>query len=291
MLEGLAFRFISLDDWAVNATLAGLGLAGFLTAFLLFRRAEGRLARVPYLLVNAALLLVAAALSLSWLYGLEVMRAGLLWLMVAATLVTTLAGGLLYGRAALARARDATDGAGYAFLALLPLANAILLVWPSRAEEERPRPKLPALTQGVTGFAAACLLLLSAAGLQLFIEWEDQRLKAERSPAESLSVLVRSQGLEPALALVAERSQTPRRVDELTTLTSVEADRNLLRRTFVVDRAGGSMNPGFRRALEAAVCRHPPFLVLLQEGALIEEVYLARDGERIGRHVVSSDLC
>jgi len=196
----------------------------------------------------------------------------------------------------MARSRDAYGHGRMAALAFIPLANLWLLLTPSKNTMSANRtPTIPLLTGGL-GVFSGFVVLMAAVAVTVFIEQEMNRIveRAQTEPASpraSIEFLIRSQGLEETLRLMAMDAQTPTSVDEVTTLTQIEADGAQLRRTYVVDLDLATISEEFRARITNGICAYGPFIPLLRAGATFREVYVKVDGTVIGSVMVIRDTC
>ncbi len=183
-----------------------------------------------------------------------------------------------------------------ALLAFIPIANFWLLMTPSKHAISANRvPTIPILSGGlgvVTGF----ILLAATIGVTVYIE-EQARQMEQRAQLEPMSqqagidFLIRSNGLEGTLKLLADESQTPITVDNVTTLARIEAIGTQLRRTYIVDFEGMTMTDQFQRGSRNGICAYEPFEPLLRAGATIREIYVERSGREIGAVMVTRQEC
>ncbi len=178
---------------------------------------------------------------------------------MAISLTASIAGGYFFCRIAIARSHDAYGHGRMAFLAFIPIANFWLLLTPSKNVMSANRtPTIPLLSGGlgvVTGF----VLLATAFGVTVYIE-EQGRVMDSQTQIEPVSQqavidsMIRSNGLEETLRLVAAEAQTPITVDEVTTLARMEAAGTQLRRIYVVDLAGMRLTEEFAARSRNGIC-------------------------------------
>ena len=103
--------------------------------------------------------------------------------------------------------------------------------------------------------------------------------------------MIRSNGLEDTLRLMAAETQTPITVDEVTTLARIEADWTQLRRTYIVDLEGMVMTEEFRSRILNGICAYPAFEPILRANGSFREVYVERDGHEVGAVMVTREEC
>ena len=292
MLEELAFEFIDQNEDALGAIGFGIAFLGFVIALIVQSRAKGELQRAPYFALSMLLFLISSALTFMWLSSLQVILLGFLWVLVGAVFLGTAVVGYFYGVIALARSRDAYGHGRYATLAWIPIANFWLLLKESKNALSINRvPTIPLLSGGVgviVGFVVAAAGIGLSATFQVYGDRMIEKLDLEASMAR----MIRYQGLEKALQFIAASPpQLPIVIDEVTTLTTIVADGSRLRSTFVVALDDVTLSDQFRAEIERGICTYEPFILLLRDGAAIEEVYVKANGSAIGRHIVTRDMC
>ena len=178
----------------------------------------------------------------------------------------------------------------YAIFAYIPFANFVLLLKQSKNALSINRvPTIPLLSGGVgviVGFVVASAGIWLSASIQM----QTNRVIENINPEASMARMIRYQGIEKALKFIASQVQLPIVIDEVTTLTTFVADGNHMRRTYVtLDDV--TFSDQFRAAIEQGICTYEPFILLLRNGAAIEEIYVKVDGSEIGRHIVTRDNC
>lgn len=295
MLEAIAIQFVSQSEDTLKAAAYGLVVVGAVIAALA-TRSNAEIARTPYFAYSAIILFAVSVAQIVWLQSLSAMMGGYLWLLMLVSIAASLIGGFSLCRIAMARSRDAYGHGRSAFLAFIPIANFWLLLTPTRnAVSANRTPTIPLFSGGL-GVLTGFVLLVAASSVTAFIDMQaremEQRARTEPlSQQASMEFLIRSNGLEGTVKLLADQSQTPITVDNVTTLARIEAAGTQLRRTYVVDFEGMIITDDFRQESRSGICAYAPIIPLLRAGATIREVYVERGGHEIGSIMVTRQEC
>ena len=196
----------------------------------------------------------------------------------------------------MARSRDAYGHSRMAFLAFIPIANFWLLLTPSKSKMSINRtPTIPLLSRGL-GVLTGFILLAAGIGVTAYLEQQSQMMeqRAQTEPPSQQAIvehMLRSHGVEETLRRLAAESQTPIAIDELTTLSRIEATGTQLRRTYVVEIDDMTITEEFRVSSRNGICAWPAFQAILRAHGSIREVYVERSGREIGTVMVSRDEC
>ena len=224
------------------------------------------------------------------------MAGGYLWMLMIISLVSLIAAGYFLCRIAMARSRDAYGHGRMAFLAFIPYANFWLLLTPSKKAISANRaPTIPLLSGGL-GVLTGFVLLAAGIGVGVYIDVQSRMMETQTqiepvSEHAWVDSMIRSNGLEDTLRLMAAETQTPITVDEVTTLARIEADWTQLRRTYIVDLEGMVMTEEFRSRILNGICAYPAFEPLLRANGSFREVYVERDGHEVGAVMVTREEC
>lgn len=289
MLEELAYDYINLSEDGLYLTrLLSLAVGGLIAGVT--NKSTYRMRRAPYF-ANSALIFFGVSLStVIWFASIPAMLGGYLWVVMTIDIAITIAAGYFVGLIAMARSRDAYGTNGSAVLAFIPVANFWLLFTRSQSPVDDAYDR--GLLGGATGVIVGLFLLLLGAASSVGVE---QALlnRAERpgSAVQGMELMLRANGLEETLRLLAEDAGAPIQTDEITTLASVEGQGNELIRTYVVSRDIGALSFDYRVNTRATICGHPPFAVLLDAGATFHEQYLTSEGRIIGSIVITAFDC
>jgi hypothetical protein len=295
MLEDIALQYVNQSASTLNAIGYSLAILGGVVAGIV-NKSRTEIARAPYFAYSALIALLVSATAVVWLNSQPAMAGGYLWILMTISMGATAVGGFFYGKLAMARSRDAYGHGRMASLAFIPLANLWLLVTASKnAMSTNRAPTIPLLT-GRLGVVSGFVMLIAAKALGAFVDEEAIRM-AERTSTEPTSqrtaveIMLRSQGLEKTLRLIAAEAKPPIKVDEKTTLARIEADGTQLRRTYVVQLDSATISEEFRSSSRAWICAHAPFVPLLRAGSTFREVYMKADGSPIGSVMVTREEC
>lgn len=285
MPDVVVMRLLTQEPVAVVLAVAGLYLGGFLIGCLCDRSGK-RLLRAPYFVLTAMVWIVAAATGLIPPAIWPALLAGVLWLLVAAYVVTVIVLGIVFGVLAIRRARDGFGTPWMAVLALLPLANLWLGLRPSRAPDSPDQTRVPWLFSGDAGIQLGAWLwimavvLSGAAGLlrpaELGTSDDEARTAALRTQ------LVAARGVEGALRLLAAQIGTPIVAGDGILLTAVEVDGTLFRRRYTISFDAPMFDDGVRADIRSTICGSPYDGPLIRAGATVEEVYRDPAGRLIG---------
>lgn len=289
MLEDIAIQYVALDEGAQRAMGFGLIIVGAVAAGIL-SNSKAELGRAPYFSYTALLLLIIVSVQLVWLYSIQAMIGGYLWLFVVVDVVATVVIGFFCGQIAMARSRDAFGHGRNAVLAFIPFANFVLLFKRSRSAIS-----FGQFYGGMHVILGVVMFIMAGATsgyLRESIERQADQVSSDPASQQALlDITIRSRGLEETLRQIADGSGAPVKVDSVTTLTRVEADGAELRRTFVVNLENFSVTDSLSSKIDQSICSYPLFAPLLRAGASMREIYAKADGTVIGFHVVTNDKC
>jgi hypothetical protein len=296
MLEDAALDFLNTDEQTLGQIGIAITVLGFIVALVL-SRGKGELLRALYFALSALLYLFGSVLVSLWLLTLQAVALGIVWVLISVIFLCIGTLGYSYGVLALARSRDAFGHGRYAFLAFIPFANLYLLSKPSKSDLSANRiPTIPLLSGGLGVLSGVVMLIAGGAFTGWFETNSDAMFEAAGRgdpdlQAAGADILIRSEGLEGALQIMADGVQLPLVIDESTTLSRIEADGTILRRTFVVDLEGAEMTNEFRTGILQMVCAYERFKPLMVGGGTIEEVYVGTDGSEIGTQAMTRETC
>ena len=295
MLEELAIQYVTQDEDSLQLMGFGLTVVGAMIAALV-TRSNVEIARAPYLAYSALIFFAYCAVQIVWLQSVPAVAGGYLWMLATISLAASIAFGFFLYRIAMARSRDAYGHSRMAFLAFIPIANFWLLLTPSKSKMSINRtPTIPLLSRGL-GVLTGFILLAAGIGVTVYIEQQSQMMEqqAQTEPPSQQAIvehMLRSHGVEETLRRLAAESQTPIAIDELTTLSRIEATGTQLRRTYVVEIDDMTITEEFRVSSRNGICAWPAFQAILRAHGSIREVYVERSGREIGTVMVSRDEC
>jgi hypothetical protein len=292
MLENLAIKLITESEDTLTYIGFGVWLIGFTIALVAQSKAKGELQRAPYFALFALIFLVSIMFEFIWLFSVPAIRFGFLWVIVGVAILGVGIIGYFFGVITVARSRDAFGMGRYAILAVIPFVNLVLLFKASKTEFSSNRiPTIPLITGG-KGVVAGFLMLVAAVFLSVTFEMQAQRMAHSVEPEAGIEFMLRSQGLEQTLkAMTAHTEELPIIIDRVTKLVSVEADGSHLRRTYTIYLNEAFINDQMRAGIDQTICANGPLVLLLREGASIDEIFIKQDGSPIGRYTVTQENC
>ncbi|WP_395447231.1 hypothetical protein ACHMW7_19830 [Aminobacter sp. UC22_36] len=289
MLEELGIQFL-------GATEAQLGFIGYIAAVIggfiswATEKADVELPRAPYFAFTAVLMVCVSALQFVWLLTIPAIAGGYVWVLVVSVLGGTVIFGYFLGKIGMARSRDINGKNGLMALAFIPLANLYMLFTPSKKPSNF---KPIRILRGGVGVTFGFLMLFLTPVLNtVFEEASNNMVESSRPEAQQASVefLLKSEGLEGTFALMAAEGKPPIPVDEITTLTKIEARGSQLFRTFTVTKEI-EFTTQFQNDVTNSLCGFDVFGPLLKSGGIFNEVYVRPDGSIIGSVAISHRDC
>lgn len=295
MLEKFATGIVSLSEQQLTLLSYGAMALGAVLAGIR-EKSEIELARAPYFAYSSFFVFAMTAIQMVWLMSLSAIMGGYLWVLVLVAFGGMFAGGYLVCKVAMARSRDISGGNGSAFLAFIPLANLWLLFKTPKVKASSKRAQTVPLMTGGLGVVTGLVFLIGTVSISKFIEIEAQNmgngeLSEKMTPEESIDFLIRTQGLPRTIELMASEANTPIKVDDVTTLKTIEAYGNELRRTYSVNLETVNLSDEFRAGVKNEVCGWSPFMTLLRAGGTIREEYFKVDGSHIVNIAITRNEC
>ena len=274
MIQDLSIQFLNQgEDARFRINLVLLVVGAIIAAIV--ARSKVEISRAPYFVYSTLIFFALQAVQIIWFQVVAAMAGGYLWMLMLISLVSFIATGYFLCRIAMERSRDAYGHGGMAFLAFIPFANFWLLLTPSKKAISANRaPAIPLLSGGL-GVLTGFVLLAAGIGVAVYIDVQS-RMMGTQTQIEPVSEhawvdsMIRSNGLEDTLRLMAAETQTPITVDEVTTLARIEADWTQLRRTYIVDLEGMVMTEEFRSRILNGICAYPAFEPILGRTVLSE---------------------
>ncbi|HEV7317610.1 MAG TPA: hypothetical protein VGO04_03245 [Ensifer sp.] len=210
--------------------------------------------------------------------------------MIIASLVPI---GIFKGVGAAARSRDAFGTRGKWYLAFIPIANLLLIFAPSQ-EQSRPSPRQ--MPRGILLVALSVVLIAASAGVS---QWVKGRLALEGEVAQDNMPLqaklaryeVQTFGLDAFLTGLAKGVTVPMKIDDITTLTAVEADKDIYRYVYEISDKTAALTGSARDLMMNAWCKSAEITLMTDVGATVEGRYFSPDGNLLGELSVNPALC
>lgn len=259
-------------------------------------RSTREMERARYFALTALILIFSNLTRGIWFASHGAIVGGYLSLIVAADIFRLVAIGYMFGVIAMARSRNAYGHSGRAFLAFIPLANLWLLFTPPRYEAQGKAPSFRLLS-GEVGVIIGILLWFVAIGTGNLIAKSVERFVAaigeDRQVARvQLKQTIRINGIRAAIKQSVSGVKTPMDVDDLVTLTKIEADDVTVRYTYGIKDADAKFDVEVLRSLTAEHnCGDTLARILIDAGARLQHIYLHKDGSEIANFFVVQSAC
>lgn len=298
MLEDLAFTLVASNAVVQWLTSFGFAVIGFLIAIVNHRDEVRELQRVPYFFLTSAVTMVGGVSNLLWFQTEHAMSGGYLWVLVLLWLIVSLGCGYGAGYLATLRSNNAYGDRSKAYLGIIPIANLLLVL---KAPHE-PRESL-----GVAKFALNALgVLLGIVMLSIGTTVARISDQALSSPTRSVATtpeaqrrymqsLVKTRGLAEAIRLSANEVRTPMQVDEMTTLTRVDASANQITYIYTIVFPGRFLDEGFSDNLKRGNlqrnCNYLPMRPIIDAGGVIVHRYMDMRGTQWAQIQVDRAAC
>ena len=295
MLEDLAITYAGGSEAQHRLNAYCLAVLGAVIAAVL-TRGKGELQRAPYFAFSSLLVLATEATQLVWLGSISALTGGYMWVLAAVDVVGDIIIGYFVGVIAMARSRDAFGHRGHAPLAFIPLANFVLLLKGSKRETTVNRITTVPLMTGGPGVLSGLVVLAAAVALSATLRTQFDRMaeQAGSDPAvqvASVEIIIRSQGLEVALARLASEVDAPRMIDVMTDLLRVEVDSTTLRYHYSVDTEADHLPGSLKQGLTGNMCADDVIRQIFRAGGAVEHVYSRLEGGEIGTVRITRRSC
>lgn len=286
--------FLLLDEGAMIALSFLLIVAGGVaTAFL--TKVQFPLRRVSYFCSIAALGLMLSLSQISWAMVPAAADGGFLSLIVIAGFgfFALFGAGIYYVSAA--RSIHITGDTGKAWMGFVPLANLWLMLkgGGSHGVEAEKTSRSAVSRLALDPFLVLCgfLVLAFSQGVDKILE--DSPLFRISDSQTLTNLISEAQTLEERFATEAMMSQRemPVRADEMTVMTSVEAEGTTLRITYQVEREVEGFRPDFKQTLADMQCAPDMFGNEIAKGGTVEILYLAPSGRTIELYEITQVDC
>lgn len=291
MLEDFAAEYVYRSQLQLQVIGALVIMAAFVCAVFVPRGPQ-RLGRAPFFALSAVLFLIGVMLHLTWGAAINGVASPLFWVILVVEIVATLGLGTVCGVAATARSRDAFGHGLAGLLAVIPVANLILFLAPTRTVGGE-----TLVGSRQDGLILAGVALMVVAG-GLLVASDNQIAdpgQGRRSPSSAemagVEALIGAHGLEVALKRVAEAEARAVGDGHLIVLHSVEAEGAILRYRHVISANAWFFDNDFRLGIVEFVCSSAGPAAILNAGGRIVRAFQSRDGEVLGSIVITRLEC
>jgi hypothetical protein len=292
-MDQFFFQLLLLDEAQIKGVMLLLIVTGGLLGALIFT-VRIKFRRIAYLWFVAGIGLAFTIAQLGWFLVPAAAKSGLVSTLVIALLssVVLFGAALYFGSAA--RSNDIKGTTGSAWLGFVPFANLWLMcargTGTSRVDEEE--------RSGIAKFVVDPILVIGGLFVLGLTGIIDKALEQAPAPSASESAALSSsvaetQTLEARFASEAAASSKnlPHRIDEITVLTSIEADGHTLRMVYDVEQAVDRFLPGFKRRIADEMCGAEMFAGELQLGGRLVYLYRGPKGEIIDEFEIKQSDC
>ena len=285
--------FLLLDQSAMTGIAYLLIiLGGVLASYLL--RVQIRFRRISYLWFLALSGLCVSISQLLWILTPRAAESGLFSALAFSLLLVFPAFGAALYYASAARSMDIEGRTGKAWLGFVPLANLWLLGRRGSQEVDLGMPPRSSAAR----FVLDPLKVIAALAVLVMTQAFDKALENDPiyQPSESpalIALLASTQTVEESFAREAKLSSAalPLKVDEITTLTEIEAIGDRLEITYAVSEEISGFLPSFRSTLAATQCADAAFGSDIAKGGTVRLIYRGPSGAVIDMFDISQADC
>ncbi len=290
-MEQLAFEYASIGQTYLNLIYYGIVVLGGAIGGYLDTNKKAW-SRIPFLMAIGAIMALVALLN----YGLfhlivPAAKFGFFWvaLVVDHSIVACAGAALAY--CAKARSRDVFGHNIGAALAFIPLAGLYLLLKEGRLQGPRIHKAFPSRFRGGIGIAIGIVLIICSVGIRTYTEQQIVQLQAQRNAAANKKLTELEANLENYLVAVVATIETPRPIDDLTTLTQMRVDKTTMVYMYEINIGTEGIALDKRMKIIKDTCEYDFFVEILKFGGTIKHEYYALDGAPITDISVSPNIC
>jgi len=236
---------------------------------------------------------ISSTLPLAWLATFEAMKAGILWLLVAAVFAGIATLGYAFGVLSHARSVSGYGDGNSAWMGFVPIANLFLLF--KKPEQDDGGRSTIRILGNIGGVIFGLLLLalgqgITKAGDQMISDMAERAGSDPTLQSLSITAMIDTQGLKFALRQMATEVPS-QNVNETTTLLRVEADDETLRYVYRVETNALELPASMRTALTRHNCGYEAISAVIQAGATVEHVYRRSDETELGIVTINREVC
>lgn len=290
-MNDLTYHILMNPAAAILINLAVLALGGFGASKII--SVERPLRRVSFLLLMATTWFLIPVSMFPWLMAEEAAKEGMLGVLLAASLVPILIYGVLVYAFSARRSIDMTGTRRKAWMGFIPVINLVLMFTPGQNATER-RKERTSFSRFVLDpllIVVAMMVFTLAELINRVFEETVANIMIE-SPALTADIAGRTPVEEFLDLMVTEAKATlPTRVDEITILTGVSRQGEMIRYRYTVERDIESLSPEFGDKITRTVCAGPSLGQLIERGASVIQSYENRSGSVIGEYRVARADC
>ena len=287
MIEDLALQYSQLPEPLLQVISYGLVIFGGIIGGLT-NRSEAEIKRALYFALSGLIFFSASAVSLALnAYIVQALAGGFSWIIFGLGMFIAVVSGFFFARIAAARSRDAYGHGRMAVLGFIPFANFWLLLNPTKNEASSNRAPTIPLLSGTIGALCGFVLMVAGKGLSTYADVDGMRRIEEAAASGVFDEAI----LERTLATMAAEVQTPIVIDETTTLMRIEAIGPELRYVYEVAQRLDFLSADTRIGVLAQNCTYDGLTRVLKAGAIINHVYLRKNGSEIGNIQVTRQAC
>ena len=294
MFEELAIQFVSMSEGTIQLIHYVMAVVGGCVAAIAVK-SKTEITRAPFFAYSCLVIFLFSCVQVIWLLSINAMAGGFLWVLMAISFAASIASGYFIYRLGMARSYDAFGNARSAFLAFIPILGLVLLF--TRSKEEMTTSRIPTipLVSGGLGILTGFVLSAATVGMNVYIKEQGRNLvqQAQFTPAEikaDIKRMLRFNGLEKTLRLLAAEYKKPIALDKVTTVARFVADGKQLRLTYLIDSEEMLITEKFRERIRDGICKSE-FLPILRAGGSIRMDYFARSGRVIGSLIFTRGEC
>lgn len=292
-MESLAYSYIHLDESMMKLiSFMLLVLGGFINFKM--TKVVFPVGRASYFFLFGTLVLISSLEGLFWLAAPSAIETDNLYIIVIAEFIAFILLGYVFGFAATGRSLDAYGTPSKWWLAFVPLANLILL-FKAPLNQLKTNPRWHWVRCTALVFSAFAFMMIGR-GLSVAIENSVERntasaVNSNPMVADKLSkAAMQNSSIKDLLAVMAKEVKTPLTVDEVTTLTKVNANNNELTYQYAISSNISTLPDFFKENLKKTLCSGT-LKPVIDRGATISAVYKANNGNEIGSVSVDLSIC
>lgn len=291
-MEAYAYQLLNIEQFT-SLALSWVIMTVSAAAAVALTKSQWKLGRAGYFLSMGFIVLLAGMTNLLALGVPEAIKNGYLAVIVSAIYGVLVPIGGLAGIFAAARSMDAHGTREKWFLGFIPLANLLLLFAKPTASSKRGAVQL-LRTIGVVSLGIA--LIGIGKGLEQIVEQNIQQaipgIQADaKLQSKKMEYEVKNKGIENYLNEVASLIPVPAKIDNITTLKSVQSDYIVLRYTYEISDKSANLGKTWKDLMMSRWCSQEEFKPLFDAGALVTGHYVDMAGNTLAEISASSSLC